>query len=224
MRSTRFAHDAQVMPDDVQVELAGRGHDRTSRAIASTASVIFCVRLGAVTGAGGVDHAVREVLLEQADRDGLEGLRHRRDLGEDVDAVLLVLDHPLQPAGLALDAAQPLEVVVLAVDVAVLVLCHTPSIPPRGTNYLGGLLGMPQGLGRWPHQGGGSGQDDCGRLSGQSPVSLARFSPTMPPTDAPANRPTRGAYRAAHHGAQRPPSPPPTAWPAIGQTRPLPPS
>ena len=70
----------------------------------------------------GVDDAVAHVLLEQAEGDRLQRLRHRRDLGEDVDAVLLLLDHPLQAAGLALDAAQPLEVVVLAVDVAVLVL------------------------------------------------------------------------------------------------------
>src|SRR3712207_6340834 len=69
---------------------------------------------------GGLDDAVRQVLLDQAERDRLQRLRHRRDPGEDVDAVLLVLDHPLQPAGLTLDAAQPLEVVVLAVDVAVL--------------------------------------------------------------------------------------------------------
>src|ERR687889_2545645 len=68
----------------------------------------------------GLDDAVRHVLLEQAESDPPQRLRHGRDLREDVDAVLLVLDHPLQPAGLALDAAQPLEVVVLAVDVAVL--------------------------------------------------------------------------------------------------------
>ena len=43
------------------------------------------------------------------------------DLGEDVDAVLLLVDHPLQAARLALDATQPPEVVVLLMDVAVLV-------------------------------------------------------------------------------------------------------
>src|SRR3954469_102757 len=79
------------------------------------------VGLGA-SGPRRLDDAVAEVLLEQPQRDGLECLGHRRDLGEDVDAVLLVLDHPLEAAGLALDAAQPLQVLVLAVDVAVLVV------------------------------------------------------------------------------------------------------
>ena len=81
--------------------------------------------------ARGVDDAVGQVLVEQAERDGLERLGHRGDLGEDVDAVLLLLDHPLQAAGLALDPAQPLEVVVLGVEVAVLVRAHaSDTIPP----------------------------------------------------------------------------------------------
>src|SRR3954452_10515564 len=99
-------------------------------------------------GARGLDDAVAEMLLEQAEGDRLQGLRHRRDLGEDVDAVLLVLDHALQTAGLALDATEPLEVLVLAVDVAVVVLVpgavrdglHVVPLPreelsiaPRGT-------------------------------------------------------------------------------------------
>src|SRR5215218_7358753 len=89
-------------------------------------------------GARGVDDAVAHVLLEQAEGDRLQRLRHGGDLGEDVDAVLLVLDHALQTAGLALDAAQPLEVVVLAVDVTVLVLVRTlvldefHRVPPGG--------------------------------------------------------------------------------------------
>src|SRR3954471_10183518 len=76
----------------------------------------------AAAGLRRLDDAVTEVLFQETQRDRLEGLRHRRDLREDVDAVLLVLDHPLEAAGLALDPAQPLEVLVLAVDVAVLVV------------------------------------------------------------------------------------------------------
>ena len=87
--------------------------DRTRRAIASDASLSLS-SASRPPCAGGVDDAVRHVLVEQAEGDRLERLRHRGDLGEDVDAVLLLLDHPLQPAGLALDPAQPLEVVVLA--------------------------------------------------------------------------------------------------------------
>src|SRR3954454_4046961 len=91
-------------------------------------------------GARGLDDAVAEMLLEQAEGDRLQGLRHRRDLGEDVDAVLLVLDHALQAAGLALDAAQPLEVLVLAIDVAVVVL--VPSADRDGLH----VVPFPRGL------------------------------------------------------------------------------
>src|SRR5215203_3380089 len=90
----------------------------------------------AAAGARGVDAAVAHVLLEQAAGDRLQRLRHGGDLGEDVDAVLLVLDHALQTAGLALDAAQSLEVVVLAVDVAVLVVVGTVVVGARDTAVL----------------------------------------------------------------------------------------
>src|SRR5215212_2088820 len=79
-------------------------------------------------GLGRLEHAVAHVLVEQTERDRLESLCHRRDLGEDVDAVLLLLDHALQAAGLALDAPQTLEVVVLAVDVPVLVLVRARGL------------------------------------------------------------------------------------------------
>ena len=52
-------------------------------------------------------------------RHGLQGLGHGGDLGEDVDAVDVLVDHPGDAADLALDAAQALEVVVLGVGVAV---------------------------------------------------------------------------------------------------------
>jgi hypothetical protein len=55
------------------------------------------------------------------------------DLREDVDAVLLLLDHPLQSADLALDATQPLEDLVLVVvgEISVLMrLGHDDTIPP----------------------------------------------------------------------------------------------
>src|SRR4028119_2110429 len=43
----------------------------------------------------GIDHTVAEVLVQQAEGDRLQRLGHRRHLGEDVDAVLLLLNHPL---------------------------------------------------------------------------------------------------------------------------------
>jgi hypothetical protein len=57
---------------------------------------------------------VAEVIFDEAEGDGLEGPGHGGHLGEDVDAVGVGLDHALQAAHLTLDAAQPLEVSVLA--------------------------------------------------------------------------------------------------------------
>src|SRR3954453_14973054 len=113
----------------------GSGPDQPRDRVGRLADLL--VGLGAA-GHGGGDDARTQVLLEQAERDRLQRLRHRRDLGEDVDAVLLVLDHALQAAGLALDPPEALEVVVLAVDVAVLVVvdgrlgAHAEELsPPR---------------------------------------------------------------------------------------------
>ena len=77
-----------------------------------------------VSGRERVRDAVLDVLVEQLERDALERVRHGGDLREDVDAVALVLDHPLDPADLALDAVQPLDERVLVRDVAVLVGRH----------------------------------------------------------------------------------------------------
>src|SRR5262245_7462898 len=66
----------------------------------------------------GLGHAVGQVFLKKLQREGLQGLRGRGDLSEDVDAVLVLLDHALQAPDLALDAAQSLEVTVLVLYVA----------------------------------------------------------------------------------------------------------
>src|SRR6202034_1775350 len=68
---------------------------------------------------GGLGDAVTEMILQQAERHRLQRPRHRGHLGEDVDAVLVVLDHPLQAPHLALDPAQPHQVVILAGGVSV---------------------------------------------------------------------------------------------------------
>jgi hypothetical protein len=49
---------------------------------------------------------VIQVLVEQTDRDALERASDRGDLGEDVDAIRVVVDHPLEAADLALDPPQ----------------------------------------------------------------------------------------------------------------------
>src|SRR6478672_2328576 len=66
----------------------------------------------------GVDDAVGDVVLEQAQAHRLEGLRDGADLRQDVDAVGVGVDHLLHAADLPLDAAQPLQVVVLAAGVS----------------------------------------------------------------------------------------------------------
>src|SRR5450830_128136 len=62
--------------------------------------------------------AVLQVLLEQAESDALQLARCGGDLGQHVDAVLLLIDHPGDAPDLALDAAEPVQVVDLVGAVA----------------------------------------------------------------------------------------------------------
>ncbi len=55
-----------------------------------------------------VGDAVRKVLVEQLEGDGLQRPGRRRDLGQYVDAVRVVVDHALHAPYLTFDAAQPL--------------------------------------------------------------------------------------------------------------------
>jgi hypothetical protein len=50
---------------------------------------------------------------EQLPSHRAQRLLHRRHLGEDVGAVTLLFHHPLQPADLAFDAAEPSKVPLL---------------------------------------------------------------------------------------------------------------
>ncbi|MFI2367337.1 hypothetical protein [Streptomyces sp. NPDC018833] len=59
------------------------------------------------------------VVARQAESDFLQGSGDGADLSEDVDAVVLVVDHAGHSAHLALDLVQPGEVVGLVADVAV---------------------------------------------------------------------------------------------------------
>ncbi len=67
----------------------------------------------------GLGHAVAEMVLQQPDSDRLQRTGRCRYLGQHVDAVGVILDHPLQAADLALDTAQPLEVGILILGVSV---------------------------------------------------------------------------------------------------------
>src|SRR5260221_7831069 len=78
---------------------------------------------------GGLRDAVAKMVFHQAKRHRLQRPGGRRHLGQDVDAVLLILDHPLQPADLALDPAQPLKVVLLVGGVSVHAVLRPATAP-----------------------------------------------------------------------------------------------
>ena len=71
-----------------------------------------------------------EVIVEEAEGDALQRPGRGAHLGEHVDAVLIVLDHPLQAADLTLDAPQALEIGVLVGGVPTFE--HVRSIPLVG--------------------------------------------------------------------------------------------
>ena len=68
----------------------------------------------------GVGDAVVHVAVEDPEREALERGVDRGDLRQDVDAVAVVLQHPLDPAYLALDPMEPADERVLVGGVAVL--------------------------------------------------------------------------------------------------------
>ena len=71
------------------------------------------------------------VVLQQAEADGLKGLGGGGDLGEDVDAVDVLLNHAGDAPNLPLDAAQALEVVLLGSGVA----GHVSSVVSVGMDH-----------------------------------------------------------------------------------------
>src|SRR5450759_1265403 len=81
--------------------------DQPGDGLAGFVDLVVC---HATSDAYRVLDAGTEVVVEEREGERLECLGDRGDLGEDVDAVLVVRDHLLQAADLALDAAQPVEV------------------------------------------------------------------------------------------------------------------
>ena len=109
---------------------------------------------------GALVHAVPGVPVEQAEGDLVEGGLDGRDLGEHVDAVAVVVDHFLDAAHLAFDAAQPRLQLVLGGGVTAGGCRHDLSIHPWGVwvPVLARLRGVPVLAGRCPcHQAGGTG-------------------------------------------------------------------
>src|SRR6516164_10333674 len=100
--------------------------------------------VGVVAALGhGAGDAVAEVLVEQIQRHRTQGAVRRADLGEDVDAIFVFIDHAGDSANLALDAAQPLGVIVLLLRISV---CsrHVHCKPPRDSGS-GSLPHTPKG-------------------------------------------------------------------------------
>jgi len=67
----------------------------------------------------GLGHAVTEMIFEQPECDRLERPGDRRDLSQDINAVDVIIDHPLQTANLSLDPAKALQVGVFVLAVTV---------------------------------------------------------------------------------------------------------
>ena len=80
---------------------------------------------------GGIKHAVLEMVVEQTSRDPLEGTGQGGDLGEDVDAVLIVIDHLPDAADLTFDPLHPPRESVLLRGVSML-LSHGHTVYPYG--------------------------------------------------------------------------------------------
>src|SRR6266550_6776310 len=88
-------------------------------------------------GVGSSGQALRdtmsEVVLQQRNGDLVQPAGDRGDLREDVDAVRVFLDHPLDPSDLTLDPAEPGEQPILVLVIADhRHLLRFPSIPRRG--------------------------------------------------------------------------------------------
>jgi hypothetical protein len=80
------------------------------------------------------------VIAQQFAADGAESLLHGGKLDEDVGAVPLTVDHPLQAAHLTLDAPQPIEVARLDIGIdrkRETALTRVRSTPAAGMNLSG---------------------------------------------------------------------------------------
>ena len=67
---------------------------------------------GSVAFVGGVVDTVAEVFVYEPDAHALKGFGDRADLGQDVEAVRIFPNHPLESSDLAFDAAESIEVVI----------------------------------------------------------------------------------------------------------------
>ena len=85
--------------------LDARVSDRLPESAANDVEHFFDVAIGVALLGRGADAAL-DVVFEDEQGHGVDGGSKRRGLLQDVDAVLASLDHPLDAANLAFDAAQ----------------------------------------------------------------------------------------------------------------------
>ena len=92
-----------------------------------------------------VSHTVSEMLVEQRQCHRLQSLGCGRDLREDVNAIGIVFDHPLETTHLAFDTPEAVQVRLLVAYIAGFI-CHicTPSRAQAG--HVSGLRG------EYPHR------------------------------------------------------------------------
>lgn len=104
-----------VSPDDQRVRhhQVEQSTDRYASGTEKQSYRVHCfghlvIRFGAALVDRGRD-AMTQVVIHQPDCDPLQRLRRSGNLGQHVDAVPIVLDHPSDPTNLTLDPFQTLE-------------------------------------------------------------------------------------------------------------------
>ena len=118
------------------------------RRTTSITSSTYCVGLAAL---GGRPDAALDVVLEDQDRERVDRGAQGGRLLEDVDAVLLALDHPGDPADLALHPRQAADEAGLVLGVAVpevgrVGAARRVGLVARGLRAVATVLGDPDGL------------------------------------------------------------------------------
>src|SRR6202049_1472697 len=94
------------------------GHRRLPLEVAATRGGQFCVLLLPFPAPQRVRNAMLHMIAEQRERHLVEGCFGSVHLGEDVDAIAIVIAHALDAADLSLDAVQARSQVVLVLCVA----------------------------------------------------------------------------------------------------------
>src|SRR6266540_6536267 len=149
------AEPSRVRPAGGRRRPRARPHDLTTRSLTTRPAALTTRpcgasrpdqagdRLGCLVHLGlrirparfdGRGDAMAEMIFEQPQRDRLQCPGHRGYLGKHVDAILILLHHPLQAAYLPLDPAQALQIGVLVLGVtahAVTIRSAPPQLPPR---------------------------------------------------------------------------------------------